>query len=78
MGTVTYMDDFRAQPAPIGPVPSITRTPELALIMALYQAVPHKYRGPALCKVMALAEHCPDCDASQEAGRIAALLSGAE
>ena len=77
MGTVTSMADFRdqraaaAKPKP----PTITRTPELALIMALYEELPRKFRGVALAKVMMMAERHPDCEASREAGRIACLLA---
>lgn len=61
------------------PTPSllagITRTPELALITALYAELPRKYRGVALAKVMLRAEREPDCQVSQQAGRIAAALA---
>lgn len=80
--TVTSLSDFRAireaeaAAKPTNPaLAPITRTPELALIMALYDQLPRKYVGLALCKVMQMAERLPDCEASQEAGRIAALLA---
>ncbi len=78
MGIVLKMADFKRQPEPQptpDPIASITRTPALALIMALYEQLPRKVTGPALCTVMMMAERQPACEASQEAGRIAALLA---
>ena len=78
MGTVTRMEDHRA-PRTVAATPDlmagIVRTPELALILALYDELPKAYRGVALAKVMMMAERTPDCVASEQAGRIAALLT---
>ncbi|WP_230629340.1 hypothetical protein [Sphingomonas sp. Leaf37] len=81
MATIHNLADHR--PAKVSlqpdakPTPPLnfTRSPALLLVMALYEQMPRKYRGPALTKVMQAAERCPDCEASQEAANVAALLT---
>lgn len=75
MGNVVQMADYRRAPEPTRTPLSFTRTPALALVMALYAELPRKYRGLALTRVMQMADAQPDCEVSQEAGRIAALLA---
>lgn len=79
MGTVTPIAEARArreQPAEaVRKALDFTRTPNLAFIMAMLEAMPRKQRGPILARVMGMAERCPGCEATQEAGRIAAYLT---
>lgn len=76
MSNVIQLAGRRPQPAPEpNLMAGIARTPELALIMALYAELPRKYRGVALAKVMLMSERQPNCEASQQAGRIAAVLA---
>lgn len=79
MATIHNLADHRAKvsrqpeakPAPL----AFTRSPEMLLVMALYEQMPRKYRAPALVKVMQAAERCPGCQASHEAANVAALLT---
>ncbi len=74
MGTVSNLADYRATKAAPPQIAPIKRTPELALLMALFDQLPRKYTGLALTRVMQMADAAPNCPASQEAGRIAALI----
>lgn len=79
MGTVTPIADARAkrqQPSEaVRKALAFERTPALAFIMAMLERMPRKDRGPILARVMGMAERMPDCDATQEAGRIATYLT---
>lgn len=74
MGNVISLDAARAaripQPEPI----KLTRTPELAFILAMIQELPRRTRHRVFFHVMTMAERCPDCDASKEAAEIARQL----
>ncbi len=76
MGEVIKLTDRRsAPPKPRHPMEGVTRTPELALIMALFEQLPRKYTGIALARVMLIGEKNPDCEVSQQAARIAGMLA---
>lgn len=71
MGDVVTLADRRAK----APQPRVTRTPELALVMALYDVLPKASRRKALCAVMMLSDLDPGCEASAVAAYIAATLA---
>lgn len=75
MSNVTQLDAHRPKPVTRHPMDGITRTPELALVMALYEQLPRKYTGIALARVMLIGERNPDCEVSQQAARIACMLT---
>jgi hypothetical protein len=79
MGTVTPIAEARAKrqqaPEAVRKALDFTRTPALAFIMAMLEPMARKDRGLILARVMGMAERCTDCEATQEAGRIAAYLT---
>lgn len=76
MGDVIQMAD-RRQPAPADPKQlfGLERTPELALLLALYNAVPVTVRRRACITLLQIGQSDPDCEASQAAARLAGMLS---
>lgn len=79
MGTVTDLNSFRARTMPDAAeaplIAPITRTPELAIILALLDALPMKTVRAVARKTSQIADRCPDCAVSQEAARIAAIVT---
>lgn len=63
----------RSKLAPI----TITRTPELAFVMAIVRALPEHMQERCLHTVKQLAALDPECDASREAAKLADMLSKA-
>lgn len=71
MGTVIQF------PAPEGAkAPSITRTPELALLLGILAALPAATKRKAMRQVIAACEPARGCEASQEAAHLAAMILG--
>lgn len=77
MGTVIDLAAHRDSkpPAPKLRKPDFTRTPEMAFILALVGTLPAKQRSRVLLHVMMMSEKAPDCEASQEAGYLAAMMN---
>ncbi|MEJ6010143.1 hypothetical protein [Novosphingobium aquae] len=64
-------------PTPEGAkVPSITRTPELALVLGILAALPAATKCKAMRQVIACCALADDCEASREAAHIAAKILG--
>lgn len=77
MGTVINLAAHRAskQPAQVPRKPDFARTPEMAFILALVGSLPAKQRSRVLLQVMMMSERAPDCEASQDAGYLAAMMN---
>lgn len=64
-------------PAPEGAqAPSITRTPELALVLGILAALPAETKREAMRQVIACCKPARGCEASQEAAHLAAMILG--
>jgi hypothetical protein len=65
----------RFGPKPKSPSIGVTRTPELAFILGIMDALPDDVRRLALCRVMQIGERAPSCEASQAAANLAAMIA---
>ncbi|CAH0496620.1 hypothetical protein [Novosphingobium sp. CECT 9465] len=77
MGTVINLAAHRAAKQPVSEPrkPDFTRTPEMAFILALVGSLPAKQRSRVLLQVMMMSERTPDCEASRDAGYLAAMMN---
>lgn len=74
MGQVLDLQAARAARTPLVEKPTVSRTPELAFILAIVAGMPRRERNRVFGKVLSMAEACPDCETSQEAGQLALSL----
>jgi hypothetical protein len=65
---------FPTKPVEGAQAPSITRTPELAFVLAILSVLPPEARRKALLQVQAQCGPMTECQASMQAAQIAATL----